>query len=368
MLRIDRRLVTHFEWPLLCICLLIAGCGLLTIFSATYVPGSSISSYVVRQASWIGVGLVFLLLTLAIDYRILDRFGLLVYAGVLALLILVPLIGSSGGGARRWLSLGPVSIQPSEFMKVALVIVMAAYLHRWAGDRRLAIRRLILPALLIAVPAYLVLAQPDLGTVIVICATAFMVLLFAGFPLRLVLLAVLVMGPALPYAWNHLKPYQRQRIVSYVNPQSDPLGAGYHARQSKIAIGSGMVYGKGYLRGTQNQLRFLPEHHTDFVFSVFAEEWGFLGTAVLLALYVALLVRGAMIAFRARDNLGALLAAGLTATIVMQAAMNLAMTTGLLPVVGITLPFLSYGGSSMLALMVSVGLIMNVSMRRFTFS
>lgn len=367
MLRIDRRLVTHFEWPLLCISLLIAGCGLLTIFSATYVPDAPVSSYVIRQASWIGAGLVLMLMTLAIDYRILDRLGLVIYAGVLGLLLLVPLIGSSGGGARRWLSFGPLSIQPSEFMKVAIVVVLAAHLHRWAGERRLEVRRLIAPALLIAVPAYLVLVQPDLGTVIVICAAAFVVLLFAGFPMRLVLLAVLVIGPILPYGWHHLKPYQQQRIVSYVNPQSDPLGAGYHARQSKIAIGSGMVYGKGYLKGTQNQLRFLPEHHTDFVFSVFAEEWGFIGAATLLALYAALLVRGATIAFRSRDNLGALLAAGLTASIVMQAVMNLAMTTGLLPVVGITLPFLSYGGSSMLALMASVGLIMNVSMRRFTF-
>lgn len=367
MLKIDRRLVTHFEWPFLCITLLIAAVGLLTIFSATYVPEAPVSSHLIRQASWIGVGLVVILVTVAIDYRIIDRIGILVYGFALALLVLVPLIGSSGGGAKRWLSLGPVSIQPSEFMKVAIVVVLAAYLHRWAGEKRLTIRRLILPAVLIAVPSYLVLAQPDLGTVIVICSAAFMVLLFAGFPMRLVLLAILIIGPALPYGWNHLKPYQQQRIISYVNPQSDPLGAGYHARQSKIAIGSGMLHGKGYLRGTQNQLRFLPEHHTDFVFSVFAEEWGFIGGAVLLLLYAALLVRGASIAFRSRDNLGALIVAGLTATIVMQAVMNLAMTTGLLPVVGITLPFLSYGGSSMLALMASVGLIMNVSMRRFTF-
>jgi rod shape determining protein RodA len=367
MLKIDRRLVAHFEWPFLCISLLIAGIGLMTIFSATYVPDAPVSSYLIRQASWIGVGLVVILVTLAIDYRIIDRIGLIIYGGCLGLLVLVPLIGSSGGGARRWLGVGPMSIQPSEFMKVAIVVMLAAQLHRWAGEPRLTIPRLILPAVLIAIPAYLVLAQPDLGTVIVLCSAAFMVLLFAGFPMRLVLLAILIIGPALPYGWNHLKPYQQQRIVSFVNPQSDPLGAGYHARQSKIAIGSGMIHGKGYLRGTQNQLRFLPEHHTDFVFSVFAEEWGFIGGAVLLVLYAALLVRGATIALRSRDNLGALIVAGLTATIVMQAVMNLAMTTGLLPVVGITLPFLSYGGSSMLALMASVGLIMNVSMRRFTF-
>ena len=367
MLRIDRRLVAHFEWPLLTLALAISACGLLTIFSATYAAGAGMSPYVVRQAAWIAVGLLVLVISLVIDYRVLDRYGLLTYLAVLAMLVLVPLIGVSGGGARRWLSLGPVSIQPSEFMKLALIIVLASQLHRWAAEPRLALRRLVFPTVLIAIPTYFVLTQPDLGTVIVLLVSAFAVILLAGLPLRLVLLALLVIGPALPFAWNHLKPYQRQRLVSYVNPQSDPLGAGYHARQSKIAIGSGKVYGKGYLQGTQNQLRFLPEHHTDFVFSVYAEEWGFIGVAALLALYSALLLRGATVALRARDSFGALLAAGLTGGIILQATMNLAMTTGLLPVVGITLPFLSYGGSSMLALMASLGLIMNVSMRRYTF-
>jgi rod shape determining protein RodA len=252
-------------------------------------------------------------------------------------------------------------------MKVALVIALARQLHRCAGEERLAIRHLAGSALLFAGPAFLVLRQPDLGTVIVLGLGAFTVLLLAGLPIRLVLLAMLIIGPALPYAWGHLKPYQQQRLVTFFDPQADPLGSGYHVRQSTIAIGSGMVHGKGYLQGTQNHLNFLPEQHTDFVFSVFAEEWGFVGTATLVGLYVALVLRGIVIATRARDNIGALLAAGLTATIFWQAVINIAMTSGALPVVGITLPFLSYGGSSMLALMASIGLIMNVSMRRFTF-
>jgi rod shape determining protein RodA len=252
-------------------------------------------------------------------------------------------------------------------MKVALVVVLAHQLHRWAGERRLSIRRLVPPVLLLAPPAYLVLRQPDLGTVIVLGLATFTVLLFSGLPLRLVVLAMLIIGPALPSAWNQLKPYQKQRLISFFNPQADPLGAGYHVRQSQIAIGSGMVRGKGYLKGTQNKLNFLPEQHTDFIFSVYAEEWGFLGSALLLSLYGALILRGAVIASRARDNSGALLAAGLTAVIFWQVAINVAMTSGSLPVVGITLPFLSYGGSSILALMASIGLIMNVSMRRFTF-
>ena len=365
--RIDRRLVAHIEWPLLISTLLVVGCGLLTILSATYDGERFMSSHVLRQASWLGLGFGLMVVTASLDYRLLNRYGYFIYALCLLSLVLVPLIGVSGGGARRWLSLGPMALQPSEFMKVALVIVLARHLQRRAGEQRLAVRHLMAPALLVAAPALLVLRQPDLGTVIVLGLGAFTVLLLAGLPLRLVVLALVIVGPALPYAWGHLKPYQQQRLTSFVDPQADPLGAGYHVRQSTIAIGSGMVHGKGYLQGTQNQLNFLPEQHTDFVFSVFAEEWGFLGTATLVVLYVTLVLRGIVIATKARDNIGALLAGGLTATIFWQAVINIAMTSGALPVVGITLPFLSYGGSSMLALMASIGLIMNVSMRRFTF-
>ena len=366
MLRIDRRLVAHVEWPLLTLAVLVVICGLLTILSATY-DGERLSSpYVVRQATWGFIGLFALMAGAIVDYRVFARYGYVLYALALCLLILVPLIGVSGGGARRWLSLGPASLQPSEFMKIAIVIVLARYLHRWAGEGALPIRHLIGPALLLAAPLYLVLQQPDLGNVIVLGLASFTVLFIAGLPLRLVLAAVIIIGPALPYAWHHLKPYQQQRLISFIDPQVDPLGAGYHMRQSQIAIGSGKVYGKGYLEGTQNQLNFLPEQHTDFVFSVYAEEWGFLGSVVLIALYIGLILRGVTIASKSRDNFGALLAAGLTATIFWQVAINIAMASGALPVVGITLPFLSYGGSSLVALLATVGLIMNVSMRRYT--
>lgn len=367
MLRFDRRLAAHFEWPLLFLAILITGCGLMTIFSATYSPDRGVSPYVLRQATWAGVGLAALIAALSFDYRMLDRYGYAAYGVVLLSLVLVPIVGSAGGGARRWLSIGSVSIQPSEFMKIAIVIALARHLHRRVGEPRLALRDLAAPILLLALPAYLVLVQPDLGTVIVLCFCAFSVVLLAGLPLRLVLLAALLVGPLLPFGWQHLKPYQQNRLLTFVDPQRDPLGAGYHVTQSKIAIGSGMAHGKGYLHGTQNKLNFLPEQHTDFIFSVFAEEWGFVGGVVLLGLYAALVLRGAVIAIRARDNLGALLAAGLTASIFWQAVINVAMTTGSLPVVGITLPFLSYGGSSMLTLMATIGLLMNVSMRRYTF-
>lgn len=367
MLRIDRRLAANFEWPLFIIALMLTACGLVTILSATHFDNRPLSPHVVRQSMWALLGLVALLATLSFDYRLLDRYGYGIYAVAVLALALVPLIGSTGGGARRWLSFGAFAVQPSEFMKIALIIALARQLHRKIGEPRLALRDLIGPAFLLAVPAYLVLAQPDLGTVIALGLGAFSVILLAGLPLRVVLLGVVILGPVLPYGWQHLKPYQRQRIVSFVNPQADPLGSGYHIIQSKIAIGSGMVHGKGYMHGTQNRLNFLPEQHTDFIFSVYAEEWGFIGTATLVVLYTALILRGAVIAMKARDNLGALLAAGLTATIFWQAIINISMTTGTLPVVGITLPFLSYGGSSMLVLMMTIGLTMNVSMRRFTF-
>lgn len=367
MLRIDRRLISHIEWPLLLLTLLILACGLVTLASATYDASRPMSPYVIRQAIWVGLGLVALVIAATVDYRSFHRWGYTFYGLTVVLLLLVPILGSSAGGARRWLSFGPVSLQPSEFAKIGLVVGLACHLQRLAAEPLLPLRRLLVPALLIAVPCLLVLRQPDLGTVIVIGLGAFTVLLASGLPMRLILIALCVVGPALPYAWQHLKPYQQNRLLTFFDPEADPLGAGYHVRQSKIAIGSGGLAGKGYLEGTQNQLNFLPEQHTDFIFSVFAEERGFVGGALLLLLYSALILRGAVIASRARDNLGALLAVGLTGTIFWQVVINIGMTTGSLPVVGITLPFLSYGGSSMLVLLISIGLIMNVSMRRYLF-
>ena len=367
MLRIDRRLASHIEWPLLLVTLALVGCGLMTILSATYEESVPLSPLFIKQAIWAGIGMIGLLIAMILDYRRLHRFGYFVYGAGVALLVLVQLVGVQGGGARRWIGLGPVSLQPSELMKIALVIAMATNLQRWAGGAHLPWGRLIAPITLFAVPGYLILEQPDLGTVILLGLVAFSVLLVAGLPLRLVLICVLVAGPALPFGWQQLKPYQQRRITSFLNPQADPLGAGYHVQQSKIAIGSGGVHGKGYLQGTQNNLHFLPEQHTDFVFSVFAEEWGFVGCTILLSLYAALILRGLAIAAKAKDKLGALLAAGLTATVFWQVLINIGMTSGALPVVGITLPFLSYGGSSLLALLISIGLLMNISMRRYSF-
>jgi len=367
MLRIDRRLFAHIDWPLLVCTLLVIAGGLLTVLSATHTHDRLLSGLLVRQMMWAGLGLIGLVAALSFDYHWLERYGYFIYAAAVLLLIATGVMGSSGGGARRWISIGPVSLQTSEFAKLALVIGLARYLHRQVGDRTLSLRSLVVPVLLVAPPAALILKQPDLGTVVVFAFTAGAVLFVAGLRLRWVLVVAAIVLPVVPHLWHHLKPYQQRRIVTFVDPQADPLGAGYHIIQSKIAIGSGELQGKGYLNGTQNRLNFLPEQHTDFIFAVFAEEWGFIGACVLICLYAALLLRCFMVATRARDAFGLLLAFGLTAAIFGQVLVNIGMATGSLPVVGITLPFFSYGGSSLLACMIAIGLLMNISMRRFTF-
>lgn len=367
MLRIDRRLIAHFEWPLLLCTLALISAGLITIASATHAGDQEISRYVVRQATWAGIGVVAMLAALSFDYHLLQRYGYVLWLGAIALLIATALFGSSGGGAQRWITIGPITLQPSEFAKVPVLIVCAACLHRHVADEPLPLRFLLFPAVLIGIPSLLILKQPDLGTAIIVCLTAGIILLVAGLHWRL-LAAVAVLGAlALPQAWTHLKPYQQQRLLTFLDPQADPLGSGYHIIQSKIAIGSGQMTGKGYMRGSQNRLDFLPEQHTDFIFSVFAEEWGFAGCLLIVAAYAALLGRCLVIGMRAKDSFAVLLTAGLTALIFSQVLINIGMASGMLPVVGVTLPFFSYGGSSLLVSMIAIGLLMNISMRRFTF-
>jgi len=339
----------------------------MTVYSATHVPGMhGLSPLALRQLLWLAGGSVAMLTALIFDYRRLERSAFVVYVLVLLAVLAVPLLGRVGGGSRRWIPLGPVSIQPSEFMKLGLVLVLARHFAR-SYERGLGLGAAVVPMLLTAVPAAAILAQPDLGTVAVLGIVSLTMLMLGGIRLRWFVLLGVAVAVAAPVAWPHLKVYQQKRILTFVHPEMDPRGAGYHVLQSKIAVGSGMTWGKGFLRGTQNQLNFLPEQHTDFIFSVFAEEWGFVGALVLLALYLALVLRGIVIASRARDRFGVLLVLGLTAIVFWQAVINVGMTTGLLPVVGIPLPFFSYGGSSLLCLLIGVGLTMNVSMRRYYF-
>jgi rod shape determining protein RodA len=364
-LMFDRRLIAHFDFLTLGVSLTILGLGVLTVYSASHdATGNTPNSFALRQMTWGAIGLVAMLAAVCFDYRKLERWAWVLYGLGLALLVAVPLFGAIGGGSRRWLSFGPMSLQPSETMKLVLIVVLARLLHHNTHEGGLRLRELALPALVTAVPVLLILAQPDLGTAGVLLFIAVSMILLAGpSPGTLGILLVAGLG-AIPILISQLKPYQLKRITTFLNPELDPLGAGYHVIQSKIAIGSGGLHGRGYMLGTQNQLNFLPEQHSDFIFSVFSEEWGFFGAVVLIGLYVVLLLRGLVVVGRAKERFGALLAFGALANVFWQASINLGMTTGLLPVVGITLPLFSYGGSSLLTLMCSLGLVINVNMRR----
>ncbi len=367
-MQIDRRLISHFDWNILALVIGLGLVGLLTIHSATYsIVEQRASGLVWKQLYWFIGGMVAMLAATSLDYHYIDRLAYPFYALVLALLSLVLIHGSVGGGSQRWLKLGFLTLQPSELAKLAVVFVLAKYLQydEPRGGHRL--RDLWTLFLLVGPAVVLTLIQPDLGTAVILSLIFLSVLMMGGLRLRSVLCLVAAGLTFLPIAWHFLKSYQRQRILTFLNPDLDPLGAGYHVIQSKIAIGSGRFLGKGYLKGTQNQLDFLPAQHTDFIFSVFAEEWGFLGSLILLGIYFTFIVLSLRVVARAKDRFGALLVFGTTAIFFWQVVINVGMVTGLLPVVGVPLPFLSYGGSSLVSMMVAVGLMMNVSMRRYTF-
>jgi rod shape determining protein RodA len=263
--------------------------------------------------------------------------------------------------------LGGASFQPSEFMKICMVVVLAKFFNDRAQVSEYRLRDLWLPFLLMALPALFILKQPDLGTALLLLIVSFSIVLFAKMRWRSLLVLVLCTALSVPFLWMSLKEYQQRRILTFLNPDLDPLGAGYHINQSKIAIGSGLTWGKGFLQGTQTRLHFLPERHTDFAFSVLAEEWGFMGALILLSLYLAVILWGINIARSSKDRFGAMIAVGVVAIVFWQTAINVCMTTGLLPVVGIPMVMFSYGGSSILSTMIGMGLLMNVSMRRFMF-
>ncbi len=360
-------MLSHFDWGLFFLCLGLVGIGIGAIYSATYEEGKGVSPWVLRQLLWVGAGFGGLLTACSVDYRRLDRWAPFLYLLVLFLLFLVPWVGSAGGGAQRWLRLGPFSLQPSELMKIALILMLARHFAHKVPEQGYRLRHLLLPALWVVFPIGLILMEPHLGTAGILGLVFLSVVFVAGLRMSSLGLAGLVGVALLPVAWYGLKSYQKQRLISFLYPDMDPLGAGYHVIQSKISVGSGMIWGKGFLQGTQSRLDFLPEKHTDFIFAVLAEEWGFVGALVLLTLYGLLLLRLLYIALKARDRFGTLLTVGVAATVFWQAALNIGMNTGMLPVVGVPLPFISYGGSALMVMMVGIGLAINVSARRFWF-
>jgi rod shape determining protein RodA len=364
---VDRRTIQNFEWPLLALGLLLAAIGVVNQISAA--PGDEATMGLAwRQLAWLGVSLGALLVSLLVDYRSLERIALPSYLAVLALLVAVLAFGPIIKGSQRWLGLGPARIQPSELAKLAMILLFARLLRRRATRGPMGLVDLALPGLLIALPVGLVLRQPDLGTAMLIAVTAGSFMLVARVKaLSIVYLGVSGLVGALGAWFFYLHDYQKQRVLTFLHPERDPLGSAYHAIQSQIAIGSGGLAGRGFLDGPQSQLDFLPEQQTDFVFSVLGEEWGFLGAGLVMLLYLALLLRGLVIARASKDLFGSYLAVGVVALLFWAGAINVGMVIGMLPVVGVPLPLLSHGGSSLLTCMLGLGLLMNVSMRRYVF-
>jgi rod shape determining protein RodA len=365
---LDRRMLLHFDWTIFTVALALGGVGLISVLSATWTGAHHpFDPLVVRQLIWIGVGVALMTAAALFDYRALNSYAYPFYAITLALLVAVAVVGNSTGGSRRWINLGVLKLEPSEIAKLAVVLVMVHYLREEPPRGGWRAHQMIIPAILLAIPAVLVLKQPDLGTALILVLITGTLIFVSGLNWRT--MAVVLLGTVLaaPVSWHYLKPYQRERLVSFVNPQSDPLGSGYHIIQSEIAIGSGGSWGKGLFNGTQARLNFLPEQTTDFIFAVYAEEFGFAGSMLLLGLYAALISRGLWIAQHARDRFGALLALGVSGVIFWQVAINVGMASGMLPVVGITLPLVSYGGSSMIAMMTAAGLLISINMRRYLF-
>ncbi|HJZ86244.1 MAG TPA: rod shape-determining protein RodA [Polyangia bacterium] len=358
-----RRLRSYFDWPLAATTLAILALGLVNLYSATLAVRPALFYH---QLGWLLLGVLVFVAVAAIDYRTFNRLGYVGWLLGVAALVAVWKLGHSSHGARRWIVIAGQWIQPSEFVKLLVVVALAKYAHDAAAGAVSPARRWLLPTACIAVPALLVLKQPDLGTALLFVLLFASVMAVVDLPYLAVVAGASLVGS--PILWFFgLKDYQKQRLLSFLDPNRDPAGAGWHARQSIFAIGSGRLFGKGYLHGTQNQLNFLPEHWTDFPFAVWAEEWGFFGCTVLLLLYLFLVLWLVNLARQARDRFGAVACVGVAALLFWQVVVNVGMVTGILPVVGVTLPLFSYGGSSMLTVMAALGLAMNVSVRRSSY-
>jgi len=365
-MKFDRRLFFNFDWTLLVLILVISFIGILNIYSA----GNSMDNFrqetiYIKQAQWIIIGLILIGIIICIDYRFICRFAYVIYAISIMLLLVVALFGYATHGSQRWITLGGFSFQPSELVKLTIIIALAKYFDDHMIERSYSLKELLIPFFIVLIPFLFILKQPDLGTALMLIFIAISIFFFIGIQLKSLILSVTGGFMIVPFSWFFLKDYQKERIMTFFNPENDPLGAGYHIIQSIIAVGSGGILGKGYLKGTQTQLKFLPVQQTDFVFSVFAEEWGFLGGLILMTMFLILILWCLKIALNSRDFMGMLLSFGITILIFWEVFINVGMVLGMLPVVGIPLPFLSYGGSSMVVLMMAMGLLLNVSMRRF---
>lgn len=371
---LDSKRFTNLPWGMIGLIFCIACIGLASVYSATYTArGPSFLFY--KQLVMTSAGFFIMFAMIIPDYHTVGRYAYVFAVLSLVLLVLVMFMGKTGMGAQRWLAIGPIAFQPSELAKLALTLALARYFAEDPKRGGYELRDLAVPAVMVLVPTILVLKQPDLGTALMLMLTSSLVVVVAGIRMKSVMLvlltavfvlaSVLVVPPVRQKIWGSLKPYQQNRIKAFIDPSSDPLGSGYHANQAKIAVGSGQITGKGYRKGTQSQMAFLPERHTDFIFAVIAEETGLVGASVLIFLYLLLLLMGVDAAKNAKDRLGALMAGGITAMISLYVFINVGMAVGVVPVVGVPLPLVSYGGTSTITTFLALGLLLNIQTRRF---
>ena len=351
----------QISWLYVLLICALAGVGYVALYSAA---GGSPEPYATRHIMRFVFGLVLMLCIALIDIRFIARFAWPAYAAGAVLLMLVLRMGHVGKGAQRWIELGGMQWQPSEFMKIVLVLALASWFHRASWERMGNPLFLIVPALAVLVPVVLILKEPNLGTAVITALIGFAVFLGAGLRWWKVLLLIAAVGGAAPIAYNHLHDYQRARLTTFTNPESDPLGAGYNIIQSKIALGAGGVWGKGFLQGTQGHLNFLPEKQTDFIFTMLAEEFGLMGGLALLSLLGVLTLGGMAIGLRCRHQFGRLVALGVSVNFFLYVFVNVAMVIGAIPVGGVPLPLVSHGGSAMIMVMIGFGLLMSIHVHR----
>lgn len=345
----------QISWSLVFLLILLAGIGFAMLYSAA---SGEWDPWASRQAIRFGIGLVLMVAVAVTDIQVWMRYAYTLYFLVLALLISVEVMGVIGMGAQRWISLGFIQLQPSEIMKITLVLALARYFHGATLEEIARPTRLVMPLALLAAPVILVLRQPDLGTAIMLSMTAGVIFFLAGVRAWKFVVVLGAALAALPVAWTFLHAYQKNRILTFLDPESDPLGAGYHILQSKIALGSGGMFGKGFLNGTQSHLNFLPEKQTDFIFTMLAEEFGMAGGLILIGIYILVLIYGFAVALRVRNQFGRLVSLGIIGTFFFYVFINIAMVMGLVPVVGVPLPLVSYGGTAMLSLMIGFGFVL----------
>ena len=371
---LERRLLSNIPWGMVALIIGIALMGLTAVYSATYTAQGP-STLFTKQLVWICLGIIVMFAALIPDYHTVGRYAYVLYAVSIIFLVLVAIVGKTGMGAQRWLPIGPFAFQPSELAKLSLVLALARYFAEDPKRGGYELRDLLVPGALLLVPLVLVMKQPDLGTALMLLFTSSLIVILAGVRFKTVMAvvvigavlasSVLLVAPVRNKIWKSLKPYQQRRITAFLDPSSDPLGSGYHATQAKIAVGSGQTTGKGFRRGTQSQMAFLPERHTDFIFAVIAEERGFIGASFLVVLYVSLLLVGVDAAKSAKDKMGALMAGGIVSMLSLYVFINIGMATGILPVVGVPLPLVSYGGTSIITTFLALGLLLNIQIRRF---